>query len=134
MSSSSTACRRRSGGRSPWRPWLRMKSWNPLASNFAPFGSARGCLMCLRGAPGTRDSILESPQLFELPQRALLVGEVGGVQHLKARVVLAIERSHTGRAPGVLRIRRRIEPQAQVIHLDGVGSGVHARIRKGSVE
>jgi hypothetical protein len=33
MNSSSTACRMRSGGSSPW---LRMKSWNRLASNFDP--------------------------------------------------------------------------------------------------
>ncbi len=68
--------------------------------------------------------------LFELPQRASVIREVRGVQHLNPRVVLAVEGRHRSRAPGILSVRERVEPQAQMIHLEWSRGGIHARIRE----
>jgi hypothetical protein len=61
------------------------------------------------------------------------VRKVRGVQYLNAGVVLAIERCLRIGAPRVLGVVRRVEPQAQVIGLNGIERGVRARIRERGV-
>src|SRR5260370_464636 len=57
---------------------------------------------------------------FDLAQRAGLVGEVAGAERLHAGVVLTVEGRGRARAAGRGRVLRRVEPQAQVVHLHGI--------------
>src|SRR5215813_6155712 len=61
-------------------------------------------------------------------ERTLQVGEVARVQDLNPRIVLSIEWRHRARAAGIARVRGRIEPEAQMVHLDWIGR----RVRRGA--
>src|SRR3954471_1678073 len=63
-------------------------------------------------------------------QRALEIGEVAGVEHLNAGVVVAVERRHIGRASGVGGVERRVEPQAEMEGVDRIRDRVLVRIGK----
>jgi hypothetical protein len=67
---------------------------------------------------------------LDVAQRTEIVGEVACAQHLGAGVVLAVERRRCrgrGLAPGCERVSWRVEPEAEVVHLNRVegrvGSG-----------
>ena len=68
-----------------------------------------------------------------IPQRAVVIGEVGGVQHLQARIVLAIEWRLCGRATRILRRLEGIKPQSEMVHLNGIEGGIQGGIRDDSV-
>ena len=57
---------------------------------------------------------------LDVPQRSGGVGEVGCIQHLYARIMLTVKRSHGGWAAGFLGIGRTVEPQPKMIHLDWI--------------
>src|ERR1700746_2186330 len=63
-----------------------------------------------------------------LSERPVRVAEVARAERLHAGVVLSVERCHRIAAPRRCRVRRRVEPQAQMIGLDRrrgrVGRGV----------
>ena len=72
--------------------------------------------------------------LMHLAQRAGQVWEVAGAQRLHAGIVLTIEWRDRARASSGDCILRRVEPQAQVVHLHGIERRIHACIREGPVE
>jgi hypothetical protein len=55
-------------------------------------------------------------------------------RNLKSGVVLTIERGDSRRAPRVLCSGGRVEPKAEVVHLDRIERGVRTGIRKRAVE
>ena len=57
---------------------------------------------------------------FGVPQRSVIVSKVAGVQNLRARIVLAVERRNRGRATRGHRGLRRVKPETEVVHLDGI--------------
>ena len=57
-------------------------------------------------------------ELLYIYERTLQVGEVARIQDLNPRVVLSVEWRHGGRTPGISCVRGRIEPEAQIVHLD----------------
>ena len=57
-------------------------------------------------------------ELLYIYERTLQVGEVARVQDPNPRVVLSVEWRHRGRTPGISCVRGRIEPEAQIVHLD----------------
>ena len=57
-------------------------------------------------------------------ERTLQVGEVASIQDLNSRVVLSVERGDRARTPRIRRVVGRIEPEAQMVHLDWTGRGI----------
>ena len=66
---------------------------------------------------------------LKVKQRTLQVREIARVEHLNARVVLAVEGRDRAWAAGFDRILRIVEPQAQMV-LDREGGRVLADIRE----
>src|SRR5258706_9690226 len=64
----------------------------------------------------------------DLPDWSVAVREVGGVQHLDAGGVVAVERRLTAAAPRRRGLGGRIEPDAEMEQVDGSGRRVRARV------
>ena len=59
----------------------------------------------------------------------MVVGEVAGIQNLKAGVVLPIERRVVRRAARLPGVSRRVKPETEMVHLDRVEGRIQAGIR-----
>src|SRR6478609_3059438 len=80
-----------------------------------------------RVAPGRspRKLLLFRCRGSHIPQRPMVVGEVAGIENLGTGVMLAIEGSRVGRASRVSGSLRRIEPNAEMVHLYRIEGRVH---------
>src|SRR4051794_36820903 len=69
----------------------------------------------------------------DVPERTVIVREVGGIQHLQARIVLAIEWRLRRRATRALCRLERIKPQSEVVHLNRIEGRIQGGTRNYAV-